>query len=113
MAQSFFSHDGDVQSNHTPRRQKRNGAARLAIAYRRDDVRWLRRRERTMVALIGNALLGAGILVVVVMGWVGVQHLFRKSEGLPPDCDVLGDTGRGCAHCTQRDACDHVRGQKE
>ncbi len=66
-----------------------------------------------MLSVIANALLGAGILVVVVMLWVGVQHLFRTTEQLPPDCDVLGDTGRGCGHCAQRDSCTHVTQREE
>ncbi len=62
-----------------------------------------------MWQMIGNALLGAGILFAVVMLWVGVQHLARKSDNLPPDCDVIGDTGRGCGHCALRNTCDHIK----
>ena len=58
-----------------------------------------------MLATLGKALLGAGILFAVLGLWIGVQHLFRKTENLPPDCDVIGDTGRGCGHCAQRDSC--------
>ena len=58
-----------------------------------------------MLATLGKALLGAGILFAALMLWIGVQHLFRKTEGLPPDCDVIGDTGRGCCHCGKKDSC--------
>ncbi|HDP35499.1 MAG TPA: hypothetical protein ENN29_10370 [Candidatus Hydrogenedentes bacterium] len=66
-----------------------------------------------MLSILGSALLGVGILFLVLMVWVGVQHLFRKSEGLPTDCDVLGDTGRGCSHCGQRDACTIIKERRE
>ena len=59
----------------------------------------------SVLAILGKALLGSVIVFAVSMLWIGVQHLFRKSEGLPPDCDVIGDTGRGCCHCTQKDSC--------
>lgn len=59
-----------------------------------------------MLGALTGALMAAGIIFMVLMLWVGVQGLFRKSENLPPDCDVIGDTGRGCGHCNLRETCD-------
>ena len=53
-----------------------------------------------------GALIASGIIFVLLLGWVGVQALVRKQDKLPPDCDVIGDTGRGCEHCGKRHACD-------
>ena len=45
-----------------------------------------------------------GIFGLMVF-WVGVQHLVRKSSPeLPPDCDVLLEGGR-CPICHARDTC--------
>lgn len=66
-----------------------------------------------MLPALCNALIGAGILFAVLMLWVGVQSLVRKSEGLPPDCDVLGDTEHSCGHCGQRGACPHAKEHTE
>jgi hypothetical protein len=60
-----------------------------------------------------NALIGVAILFTVIMLWVGVQALARKSEGLPPDCDMIGDTARACSHCGQYKVCPHVKENTE
>jgi len=62
-----------------------------------------------MLSAILKGIAGAGILFCILMLWIGVQHLFRKTEGLPPDCDVIGDTGRGCGHCGKKDTCEHIK----
>lgn len=52
-----------------------------------------------------QALLAAAIIFGVLAVWVGVMHLARKAQNLPPDCDVMGDTGQGCAQCSCKNIC--------
>ena len=54
---------------------------------------------------MGAALFAGLVIFGVMLAWVGVQALVRKSENLPPETDVIGDTDRACGHCHKRDAC--------
>ena len=58
-----------------------------------------------MLGALLNAAGGAAILMAVLALWVGGQHLARKSENLPPDCDVLAERGHGCGHCNLHGNC--------
>lgn len=50
--------------------------------------------------------LFAGLAIFgVMLVWVAVQSLARKADHLPPDCDMLGDTGKECGHCHAREGC--------
>ncbi len=62
-----------------------------------------------MLAFLSGALISAGVIFLVLMLWIGVQGLYRKTEQLPPDCDVMGDTSRSCTHCNLRNDCDMRR----
>ncbi len=52
-----------------------------------------------------------GVLLVVLL-WVGVQSLARRSNpDLPPDCDML-EVGEKCRHCQVRRTCSLVAEQE-
>jgi len=53
-----------------------------------------------------NIITGAAILFLVMAGWFGVQHLARKAEHLPPDCDMLDRPEKGCGCCHLHGKCD-------
>lgn len=63
-----------------------------------------------MLSMLPNALAGAGLMVLVVLGWAAVLHVIRILQGLPPDCDVLADYG--CAHCGEKARCTFNRPQR-
>jgi hypothetical protein len=52
-----------------------------------------------------QALFAIAVVFGIFAAWVAVMHWARKWENLPPDCDMIGDTGKGCGHCASRDAC--------
>lgn len=58
-----------------------------------------------MLKAVLDVVTGAGILLAVFAIWLGVQHLKRKTEELPPDCDVLSQSGHGCPHCNLHGRC--------
>lgn len=58
-----------------------------------------------MLEFLGGAFVSAGIIFLVVLLWVGVQGVIRRTEALPPDCDVIADAERGCTQCNLRDNC--------
>ena len=53
-----------------------------------------------------QAFFAIAVVFGIFAGWVGVMHWARKWDRLPSDCDMLGDTGKGCAHCASRNVCD-------
>ena len=55
--------------------------------------------------MLYHLAIGIGLMVVLMLLWLGVQHLVRKnSPELPPDCDVL-EGKIGCHGCALEDKC--------
>ncbi len=54
---------------------------------------------------MAQAFFAIAVIFGVFALWVAVMHWARRSGQLPPDCDMIGDTGKGCGHCAHRDAC--------
>lgn len=58
---------------------------------------------------IQNGLLGGGLFCVLVIAWLGVQHVIRLGNGHAPDFDVLDDPEHGCTHCSRHKGCGNAR----
>ncbi len=59
-----------------------------------------------MAGMLLNMALGAGILFLVLSGWLLVQRWAREADHLPPDCDMLDRPERGCGRCQLHGKCD-------
>lgn len=62
-----------------------------------------------MIEAFQNGLIGGSIFCVLVLAWLGVQHVIRRGNGLAPDCDVLDDPDHACSHCSRHKGCGSVR----
>ena len=56
-------------------------------------------------------LIGIVGVVLAVLFWVAVQRFVRKTEHLPPDCDML-EISQRCHQCRHQAACRLFEEQK-
>ncbi len=61
--------------------------------------------------MIGSFLIGIGGMIFLMVAWVAIQSLWRKSfSDYISDDDVLADR-RSCGNCGCATACEKKRGQ--